>query len=194
MTSNRTLLAITFVFFAMQSFSQSYTIDPGHTSILSKVMRFGVVKVVGRFNTVSGNVTFDQANPEAATGEIKITTESYSANNADGEKAVKSPAFLDAAKFPEIAVKIKGLSKSANGYQASADLTLHGVTKEISFPISINGPFTDLPSGKKSIGISGMFTLNRQDYGIGMSRKTPEGNELIGSLVEIEINALALAN
>jgi polyisoprenoid-binding protein YceI len=173
--------------------AQTYSIDPGHTAVTSKVMRFGVVKVVGRFNSVSGRINFDSQNPAATTGEIVIQTDSYSANNIEGEKAIKSPAFLDVAKFPEIKFLIKELTKSPNGFNVIATLTLHGISKDITFPVTIHGPLPDLPTGKKSIGIAGMVTINRQDFAIGMSRKTPGGEDIIGQQVEIEVNALALA-
>lgn len=173
--------------------AQQYSIDPGHTAITSKVVRFGVVKVVGRFTAVSGTIKYKAADPATATAEIIIKTDSYTANNTEGENAVKSVAFLDAATFPEIKFSIKKLIRTDKTYNVSGTLTIHGVTKDISFPVSIVGPALDLPTGKQSIGISGMITINRQDYGAGMSRKLPNGMDVIGNDVEIEINALAVA-
>ena len=173
--------------------AQRYAIDPGHTAVVSKVMRFGVVKVVGRFNSVSGTINFNPANLSGATAEISIKTDSYTANNEGGENAVKSSQFLDAGKFPEIKMTLKSLTKSDKNFIVLATITLHGITKDISFPVSINGPMMDLPTQKQSLGISGLFTINRQDFGMTMNRKLPSGAEVIGNEVEIEINALALA-
>lgn len=57
----------------------------------------------------------------------------------------------------------------------------------------INGPALDLPTSKQSIGISALFTINRQDFGMTMAGKLPNGAPIIGNEVEIEINALAIA-
>lgn len=178
---------------SLSMFAQQYNIDPGHTAITSKVLRFGVVKVVGRFTSVSGTIKYNATDPSTTTGEIIIKTDSYTANNVEGEKAVKSVGFLDAATYPEMKFTVKKLTKMDKGFSVSGTLTIHGVTKEITFPVVINGPSLDLPTGKQSIGISGMITINRQDYGISMARKLPNGMDVIGNDVEIEINALAVA-
>ncbi len=156
-------------------------------------MRFGVVKVVGRFNSVSGTVSFSASDPQKTSAEITVLTDSYSANNPDGENAVKSPAFLDTKNFPEIKFTVKLLTKAGQTLSAVADLTIHGVTREVTFPVAITGPVLDLPTQKQSIGIAGSLTINRQDYGIKMSAKLPSGGMVIGNDVEIEINALAVA-
>ncbi len=173
--------------------AQTYKIDPGHTAITTKVMRFGVVNVVGRFNRVSGSITYNPNDLSTTKGEIFITTDSYTANNVDGEAAVKGPGFLDVANFPEMKFSVAKLTKAGNGFMVEGSLILHGVTKTIIFPASINGPLIDLPTGKQSIGISGALVVNRQDYGLKMARKTPDGRELVGSEVAIEINLLAIA-
>lgn len=95
----------------LSAIGQTYKIDPGHTSIASKVMRFGVVKVVGWFTNVSGSVSYDAADPGKTKAEIVVAADSYVANNPEGEKAVKGQTFLDAASFPEIKVVVKGLVK-----------------------------------------------------------------------------------
>jgi len=173
--------------------AQRYIIDPSHTAVTSKVLRFGVVKVVGRFNTVSGTVNYNVSSPAATTADITVKVDSYSANNPDGENAVKSPAWLDANSFPEMKMVVKSLTVNGKQFTASATLTIHGVTKAISIPVTINGPLMDLPTQKQSIGIAGMFTIKRSDYGMAPPRKLPSGVDLIGDEVEIEINALALA-
>lgn len=187
------ILALALLVTTVSLFAQQYTIDPGHTAVTSKVLRFGVVKVVGRFAAVSGTVKYIAADPSSTTAEISVKADSYTANNTEGEKAVKSVGFLDAATYPEIKFSVKKLTKADKQYSVSGTLTIHGVTKEISFPVSIVGPSLDLPTGKQSIGISGMITINRQDYGMSMARKLPNGMDVIGNDVEIEINALAVA-
>jgi polyisoprenoid-binding protein YceI len=175
------------------SIAQQYTIDNGHTAITSKVMRFDVVKVVGRFNTVTGTINYNATDPTKTTAEITIASESYSANNPEGENAIKSAAFLDVKKYPEIKLVTKSLTKLDAGYNVTAELTLHGITKTITFPVIISGPSIDLPTQKLSIGIQGVFTINRQDFGITMAAKLPSGGMVVGNEVEIGINALALA-
>jgi polyisoprenoid-binding protein YceI len=177
----------------MQAEAQTYKVDPAHTAVTTKVLRFGVVNVVGRFNQVSGSITFNPSDLGATEGELVIVTDSYTANNTEGENAVKGPPFLDVKTYPEMKFQVTKLTKSGTGYVVEGSLTLHGTTKSISFPVTINGPFVDPPTGKQSIGISGALTINRQDYGVKMARKLPDGRDLVGNDVAIEINLLAIA-
>jgi polyisoprenoid-binding protein YceI len=173
--------------------AQTFIIDNNHTAVTTKVMRFDVVNVVARFNSVSGTVNYDAADPSKITATITVQAESYSANNIEGEKAIKSVAFLDVKNHPEIKLTTKLMTKAGAGYKVVANLTLHGVTHEISFPVTITGPIKDLVTQKQSIGISGVFTINRQDYGMIMAGKMPSGAPIVGNEVEISINALAAA-
>ncbi len=151
--------------------AQQFVIDAGHTAVTTKVMRFGVVKVVERFTDVTGSINYNASDPSKTSAEIVVKFDSYSANNIEGEKAIKSKVFLDAATFPEIKFVTKSMTKSENGYKVVADLTLHGVTKEVSFTDTLTGP-----TGKQSIGIAVMITINRQDFGIRMAAKLPTGH------------------
>lgn len=176
------------------TFSQSYTVDPGHTAVTSKVVRFGVIPVLGRFNEVSGTITYDPNSVEQTTATITTKTGSYVANNPDGEDAVKSEVFLNVQAYPEMIFEVMKLAKEGEKIIATGALTLHGTTKEVSFPVSIAGPMIDLPTRKQSIGITGALTINRLDYGVGAEMKLPNGTEIIANNVIIEFYVLALEN
>ncbi len=191
---NTLLLALLLLLTSNSAISQTYTIDPGHTAITSKVVRFGVVPVLGRFNEVSGEITYNPTQKDQTEASIIIKTESYVANNPDGEDAVKSEAFLNVKAFPEMEFKVTGLKEADDGYVTTGTLTLHGVTKEVTFPASITGPMIDLPTRKQSIGITGALTINRLDYSVGSEMKLPSGTEIIGNEVVIEFYVLALEN
>lgn len=187
-------LFLIFISFSETAIAQNYTVDPGHTAIISKVVRFGVVPVVGRYNNTSGSIYFDAENIESTTATITIQTGSYTANNVDGEAAVTSDAFLDVANYPEMVFEVTELSNEDESSLAKGNLTLHGVTKEISFPVSITGPMIDLPTRRQSIGITGSLSVNRLDYGVGAEMVLPNGTEIIGNEVVIEFYVLALAD
>lgn len=187
------IIALAFLTPLSTLFAQKYKVDPGHTAFTTKVIRFGVLPVLGRFNEVSGEVIYDIANPEATKASIIIKVNSYSANNTGGEDAVKSEAFLDAKKFPEIKFILNSLMKVGNQMMAKGTLELHGTAREIECPVMITGPMTDLPTRKQSIGISGNLTVNRVEYGVGAEMKLPNDTEIIGNDVVIEFLILALS-
>lgn len=168
---------------------QSFKIDAGHTSVVSKVQRFAMVDVVGRFNEVSGEITYNDDHVKIAAN-VSIGTSSYSSNNPAGEDAVKSQVFLDAANYPTIEFKSSNVEKRGDKLWMIGDLTIHGTTKEVEFPFELLEPTKD-PTGTTTLAVFATLVINRQDYGIAFSRKLPNGKEFIGNEVKIELNVLA---
>ena len=177
----------------LPSFGQTYVIDAGHSSFQTRVIRFGVVPVVGRFNDVSGQLYFDVQNIEKTKASITIETSSYEANNDAGEAAVKSNAFLDASNFQKIHFELLSLQKTADDYLAKGTLEIHGTKKEVECPVNIIGPSIDLPTRKQSVGITGNLSIDRTAYGVGKEMKLPNGMTIIDNMVNIDFVILGLA-
>lgn len=178
---------------AIPSFGQTYIVDAGHSSFQSKVIRFGVVPVVGRFTDVSGTITYDSEDLEKTSALITIKADSYDANNAGGEDAVKSDAFLNVAEFPEIRFELTSLMREGDKYKAIGTLELHGVKKSIECPVSIVGPSIDLPTRKQSIGIMGSLIIDRTGFEVGREMKLPNGMVIIDNSVMIDFVILGIA-
>jgi polyisoprenoid-binding protein YceI len=79
--------------------ADSYKIDPVHSTILFKINHFGVGNIYGRFDSFSGNVTFDQDDPSKDGADIQIKTDSVDTNALDRDKNVKGPDFFNAKQF-----------------------------------------------------------------------------------------------
>ena len=178
--------------FQAETFAQTYKIDSGHSSVQINIERFGVIDVVGRFKDVQGSISYDANNPSATEANSVIKVDSYDANNIGGEEAVKSPAFLNEAEYPEITFQSKGTKEEEGQMYLIGDLTIHGTTNEIALPYSIKGPLMDLPTQKMSIAFLAKATINRQDYGVSFNRQLPNGTKIVGDEVEITLTVLAI--
>lgn len=187
----KSILFSVFLCFSFSLYSQKFIIDPGHTAVTSKVQRFSMVDVLGRFNEVEGSIIYDSNDLSKISAEVTIKTASYTSNNLGGEDAVKSAAFLDVANFPEMTFKSKQVEVNGETLNMTGNLTIHGVTKEVTFPFTFLKPFKD-PTRANTVAASASLTINRQDFGIKFSRKLPNGKEFIGNEVYIELNVLAV--
>lgn len=131
----------------------------------------------GGFADFSGNVAL--ADPvEQSTIDLTIQTASLYADREKLTKHLKSPDFFDVEKFPKATFKSTGIEKTADGHTITGDLTLHGVTKRISFPATIKA--TDA-----KVNANAEFSINRKDFGItypGMP------DDLIRDLVVIKLS------
>ena len=189
----RTIIILLPLLVTITTQGQTYTVDAGHSSFQSKVIRFGVVPVVGRFTDVTGTITYNPDDLTTAGAQITIRTDSYTANNKYGEQSVKSDAFLNVEEFPEMRFELTSLIIESGSYVAKGMLELHGVKKEISCPVEIVGPSIDLPTKKQSVGIMGSLTIDRTAYGVGAEMKLPDGSIVIDNAVDIDFVILGIA-
>ena len=130
----------------------------------------------GSANGVSGNVTFDPANPAATTGKIVIATASMQVPNAMMKDHMQGAQWMDVAKFPEITFEAKELKNvKTSGDTTTADaagsLTIRGVTKDVSVPVKLTYLKDKLglrvPNQKGDLlVIRANFAIQRADYGI----------------------------
>ena len=169
---------------------QEFTIDPAHTNISFKVNRFAMIDVAGRFNEFSGSILVDKATGEISKASLTINVKSLDTGHDVRDGHLKGETWLDAERYPEINFEATSISYVGNKPNISGNLTIHGITKQVSFPFEVNGPGID-PTKKTTIGISGSIVIDRQDYGIKFSRLMDNGKLFIGNEVAIEIHALA---
>jgi polyisoprenoid-binding protein YceI len=110
--------------------------------------------------------------------EITIKTASLYADKEKLTKHLKSPDFFDVGKFPTATFRSTEIKKDGDGHTISGDLTLHGVTKRISFPGTIT-------VSEGQVGASAEFSINRHDYGISYPGMR---DDLIRDLVVIKLS------
>ena len=181
-----------FLLFASEFIAQTYAIDKEHSSVQIQIQRFGVIDVVGRFKDVEGSITYHKDDPTKTAAKSTIKVDSYDANSAGGEAAVKSNVFLDAEAYPDITFSSTKVIQQGQKPHLVGNLTIHGVTKEVSLPLTIKGPLLDLPTKKQSIAFISTITINRQDYGVSFNAKLSSGTSIIGNDVKITLMILAL--
>jgi polyisoprenoid-binding protein YceI len=162
----------------------TYKVDPIHSSIIFKVLHMGASHVWGRFNAFSGSAVIDEANPSASSLEFEIKTDSVDTGNAMRDGHLKKPDFFNASQFPTILFKAKNVKKSGEGaYEASGDLTLHGVTKPLTLKLERVGTGKG-PRGGEVTGFDSSFAIKRSDY--GMNFMIGPVSDEIGLTVSVE--------
>jgi polyisoprenoid-binding protein YceI len=130
----------------------------------------------GGFTDFSGKA--DLADPiEQTRVELVIQTASLYADKEKLAKHLKSPDFFDVAQFPTATFKSTGIKKDGAEHTVTGDLTLHGVTKSISFPATISA--TDA-----QVSANAEFSIDRKDFGINYPGMR---DDLIRDLVAIKL-------
>jgi len=137
-----------------------------HAFIQFKIKHLGYSWLVGRFNKFDGQFSYDDKKPSATSVAVNIDTSSIDSNHAERDKHLRGKDFLNTGKFPN--AKFVSTSYKANGKgkgKLVGNLTLHGITKEITINLTHIGEGKD-PWGGYRTGFEGSTNLTLKDFGI----------------------------
>ncbi len=163
----------------------SYKIDPAHTAVAFIVDHIGFSKVIGRFNTVGGDISFDKDAVENSTVNVTIDAASIDTNHAKRDEHLRSPDFFNAKEFPKVTFKSTKIEKTGDKTgKLHGDLTMLGVTKPVVLDVTFNKDGVSPASKLETAGFSARGTVKRTDF--GMKYGAPAVGDDIQLLIEIE--------
>src|SRR5512138_328868 len=109
-----------------------WDIDVSHSAVHFHVRHMIISKVHGRFAKWSGTLQLDPQDLTRSTVDVRIDAASIDTQVADRDAHLRSPDFLDVAKYPELTFRSRRIEKAGASYRVVGDLTLHGVTREVA--------------------------------------------------------------
>ena len=167
-----------------------WKIDPDHSVAAFAIKHFMIADVRGQLNQVSGTILFDPNEPFAAAFEVEVAIASLFTGVAKRDDHLKSPDFLDAARYPRMTFSGKGIRPDAvNGGRITGKLDLHGVSRELALKAVFLGPITGPEEfgGETSIGWALSGRLDREEFGLAWNLPMPEGRVVVGREVRLWI-------
>jgi len=164
-----------------------WDLDPDHSIIEFRVAHMVVSKTAGRFMDYTGLVEMDAEAQQFKTIEATINTASVNTNHEKRDAHLRNADFFDVEKYPAMTYKMKSYKKAGEGYQAVGDLTLHGVTKEITLAGTFNGVSKD-PWGNTRAGFTAEGKVNRKDFGMVWNKTLDTGGFVVGDDVNIRLD------
>jgi polyisoprenoid-binding protein YceI len=166
--------------------TETFTVDKNHSTAMFKV-RHMMANVIGQFRDFSADVNIDRANPAKSSVEFTIQATSIDTGNPNRDNHLRTADFFDVATFPTITFKSTAVAaKSKNDFEVTGDLTMHGVTKRVTLPVTFLG-FAKTAKGEKA-GFEIETTVNRKEYEVLWNKSLDEGGLLLGDDVKVTIN------
>ena len=146
--------------------TQTWQIDPAHTSSQFSVRHLGISTVRGVFQKTTGTVTWDPADPTKTQIDATIDATSVDTRVQMRDNDLRSAHFFDVAKYPTITFKSKHAEAAGAGkLKVTGDLTIHGVTKEVV--LDVDGPSAPMNAmGGMRMGAEATTKINRNDFGV----------------------------
>ena len=167
----------------------TWNIDPVHSVAEFKVKHMMISNVKGHFTGIAGKLTQDEADPTKSQIEATIDATSIDTRDPQRDAHLKSADFFDVEKFLTLSFKSTRIARIGEGeLSVEGDLTIHGVTRKVTFDVEgPTAPSKD-PWGNTRIGLSATAKINRKDYGLNWNAALETGGILVGDEVTITLD------
>lgn len=159
----------------------TYEVDPVHSTISFSVRHF-LTQVGGEFNDFGGTIVYDPDHPSASSVEFTVQATSLDTDNDRRDGHLRSPDFFAVEEHPTLTFKSKKVAGMGDDLAVTGDLTIRGVTKEVTVAVDVLGTM-----GEKA-GFATEFEVDRNDYGVAWNRAVEGGGTILGDDVEIRID------
>jgi polyisoprenoid-binding protein YceI len=171
--------------------TRTFIIDKAHSEAVFQV-RHLITKVRGRFSNFEGKLEFDEDRPELSSVRVSIDASSIDTSEPDRDKHLRSADFFGVDTHPTLTFESTKVSKTgATRFDVTGHLTIHGVTREITLPVTFLGVAKD-PWGNERAGFETEVTINRKDYGLLWNAALETGGFLVGDEVKINLSIQAV--
>jgi len=178
---------------APQPTTTTWNIDPVHTTAEFKIRHMMITNVKGHFKPVNGVITIDEGDISKSHVEASIDAASINTREADRDAHLRSAEFLDVEKFPTLTFSSTRVTRTGQeDLEVEGDLTIHGVTRPVTFLVEgPTAPGKD-PWGSVRIGLSATTKINRKDFGLTWNAALETGGILVGDEVTISLDVQAV--
>jgi polyisoprenoid-binding protein YceI len=166
----------------------TWKIDPSHSHLEFAVRHLMISTVKGRFGVVEGTVRTDEANPAQADVQVTIDAHSIDTREAQRDAHLKSADFFDAATYPTLTFTGGRVTdRSGDRFRLTGELTIHGVTREVTLDVTSEGRGKD-PWGGERAGYSATTKIKRSDFGLTWNQVLEAGGIAVGDEIKITLD------
>ena len=127
-----------------------------------KVKVFGLVRILGRFDRLRGEMT-SATEGDAVAVRVHIDVDSVNTDDAWRDNFLRGPTFFKAEHYPHITFSGFCQSYGENGSaRMVGDLSLHGTTRQVVFEVQAAG----LSGSGGAWGYQATATIRRSEFGL----------------------------
>jgi polyisoprenoid-binding protein YceI len=165
----------------------TYTVDPVHSTVGFVVRHLVASKVRGSFTEFEGTIVVG-ATPEESSVAATVKAASIVTNQAQRDEHLRSEDFLEASTHPELTVRSTRVTSRNDGhFDLVADLTIHGVTREVTFDLEFLGTGPGMAPNTTIVGFEATTTIDRRDFGVSFNGTLENGSFVVSNKVELEL-------
>jgi polyisoprenoid-binding protein YceI len=166
----------------------TYQIDTAHSKVGFEIPHLVISSVEGRFSKFDGDIVLAEKF-EKSTVKVNIDINSIETSNGKRDEHLKSADFFDIGKYPQMKFEASEVKGTPEAFQATGNLTLHGVTKKVTLDGKYLGTVVDMQGNQKA-AFSAKTKINRKDFGLTWN-KAVEAGPVVGDDVTIDLRIQA---
>jgi polyisoprenoid-binding protein YceI len=172
--------------------TDTWVIDPVHSSVEFAVKHMMVATAKGRFVGVSGIIRLDEANPAASSVEAIIDLTSVDTGNPQRDGHLRTDDFLNAEQYPTATFRSTRVELSdETTAKVYGELTIRDVTKDVVLDVEFEGQGQDT-FGKQLAGFTVQTAINRLDFGIKWNQALETGGFAVSNCVKLTMHITAV--
>ena len=164
-----------------------WTIDASHSNVEFSIRHLMIASVKGRFAEVQGTVETDEADPTKGVIDVTINTASIDTRMPQRDEHLRSADFFDVASFPTLTFKSRRIERKGDDFKVVGDLTIRGVSKEVTLDVTSHGRQLD-PWGGQRAGFEATGRIKRSDFGLTWNQALETGGVVVGDDVKIALD------
>ncbi len=166
----------------------TYVIDPAHSEITFKVRHLMISNVTGQFTKFSGKMESSSDDFTDAEIDFEVDIDSIDTKNEQRDGHLKMVDFFDAAQYPKLTFQSTSFEKQGgDAYKLNGNLTIHGVTKPMSFAAESGGAAKDM-YGNSRIGFEVSGSVHRKEFGLEWNAPLETGGVVLSDEVKLLLN------
>jgi polyisoprenoid-binding protein YceI len=175
------ILPLLFLLISTAVTAQRYVPQDNGSKVHFNIRNFGI-KTGGQLSGLKGEIVFFTTDLSACHFNVSVDVSTIDTDSDSRDRSLRSDEYFDEKKYPQLTIvstKIDKTNKTDQGYYYfTGNLTIKGITKEISFPFHVEKVNDDYL-------FTGQFSLNRLDYGVGSN------SAVLSNTVDVSLSVLA---
>lgn len=171
---------------ASPTMAGTWNLDNSHSAIRFKVRHLMISNVGGEFKDYKVTFTTDE-NDKPTSIEAAIEAKSINTSNEKRDEHLRNADFFEVEKHPQITFKSKKITGNKKGsYKITGDLTLRGITKEVTLDGTLSQAIKD-PFGLNRRALSAKTKINRKDFAMAWNKTMDSGGVVVSDAVDIDV-------
>ncbi|MEX2281510.1 MAG: YceI family protein [Gemmatimonadota bacterium] len=165
----------------------NWQVDAAHSEVGFAVRHLMVANVKGRFQNLTADLQLEESDPTHSRIRVDIDAASIDTRSEQRDQHLRSADFFDAENHPRISFQSDRIERvSDDRYRVTGDLTIRGVTRQVSLDTEVSGPEKD-PWGGERLGVSATTKIDRRDFGLTWNQALETGGLAVSHDVKINI-------